>query len=252
MSEKQLQNKVALVFGSARNMGRGFAQALAAQGASVAVHHRADSSAADAQETARLVEEAGGESTIVSGDISHLDSVREIFKQTKERFGRVDFVINCAGLVVKKPFAEYTEEDFDRSFSVNSKGAFFVMQEAAASVEDNGRIISLGTSLLAGFTGHYGVYAGSKAPLEDFSRALAKEIGNRGVTVNVVAPGPVDTAFFHGEENADSVAYLKSASVANRLGTIEDIVPTIEFLCSPGGQWITGQTLLVNGGFTTR
>ncbi len=252
MSEKHLQDKVALIFGSARNMGRGFAQSLAAQGASVAVHHRSENSATEAQETARLVEEAGGKSLVTSGDVTSLATVQNVFKETKEHFGRIDIVINCVGVVLKKPFVEYSEEDFNRSFDTNAKAAFFVMKEAANAVEDNGRIISLGTSLLGAFTGYYGVYAGSKAPLEDFSRALAKEVGGRGITVNVVAPGPVDTEFFHGEENDDSVAYLSAASVANRLGKIEDIVPTINFLCSPGGQWMTGQILFVNGGFTTR
>jgi NAD(P)-dependent dehydrogenase (short-subunit alcohol dehydrogenase family) len=98
----------------------------------------------------------------------------------------------------------------------------------------------------------YGVYAGSKAPLEDFTRALAKEIGGRGVTVNTVAPGPVDTPFFHGEENEHSIAYLSAASAANRLGQIDDIVPLIEFLVSEEARWITGQTLFINGGFVSR
>lgn len=96
------------------------------------------------------------------------------------------------------------------------------------------------------------MYAGSKAPLEDFTRALAKEIGSRGITVNTVAPGPIDTPFFHGEENEQTVAYLKSASVVGRLGQIADIVPMIEFLASEKSRWVTGQTLLINGGFVTR
>lgn len=252
MADQYLKDKVAVVFGSARNMGRGFAQNLASRGAAVVIHHHSDSSASDAKETSRLIEAAGARALVVSGDISVASVTEGIFKRVKQALGRVDIVVNCAGVVIKKPFVEYTEADFDRSFNANAKAAFLVMREAAKCIEDNGRIISLGTSLLGAFTSHYGVYAGSKAPLEDFSRALAKEIGSRGVTVNVIAPGPIDTAFFHGEENEHSVAYLKAASVANRLGKIEDIVPVVEFLTSPGGQWITGQILFANGGFTTR
>lgn len=250
--KNDLNGKVALVLGSARNMGRAFAVSLASRGASVVIHHRSASSESDAQDAAKQIEAAGGSSLIVSGDLAESSTVKAIFDRVKSELGRVDFVINCAGVVIKKPFAEYTDEDFDRSFDANAKAAFYVMREAAKTIEDNGRIISLGTSLLGAFTGFYGVYAGSKAPLEDFTRALAKEIGSRGVTVNVVAPGPVDTGFFHGEETPESVAYLSAASVANRIGTIDDIIPMIDFLCSPGSAWVTGQILFVNGGFVTR
>ena len=233
-------------------MGRAFAVALAARGARVVVHYRAEKSEAEAENTAAQIRELGGEAMTVKGDLSDSETVQQIFSSVGEEFKRIDFVINCAGVVIKKPFVDYTDDDFRRSFDANAKAAFYVMREAARQIEDNGRIISLGTSLLGAFTGHYGVYAGSKAPLEDFTRALAKEIGARGVTVNVVAPGPIDTAFFHGEETPESVAYLSAASVANRLGRIDDIVPMIEFLCSPGSKWVTGQTLFVNGGFVTR
>jgi len=249
---KDLNGKVAIIFGSAKNMGRAFAVSLASRGASVVIHYRSASTKTEAEEAARKVEDAGGESLIVSGDLASSFTVSEIFSKVKAELGRVDIVINCAGVVIKKPFVDYTDEDFDRSFDANAKAAFFVMREAAKSIEDDGRIISMGTSLLGAFTGYYGVYAGSKAPLEDFTRALAKEIGARGVTVNIVAPGPVDTAFFHAQETPEAVASLSSASVANRLGKIEDIVPMVDFLCSQGSNWVTGQTLFVNGGFVTR
>lgn len=119
-------------------------------------------------------------------------------------------------------------------------------------LSEDGRNISMDTYLLGAFTGYYGVFAGSKAPLEHFIRALAKEIGHKGITVNTVAPGPIDTPFFHGEENEQSVTYPKAASVANRLGDIRDILPVIEFLTSEEAQWGTGQTIFVNGGFVAR
>lgn len=248
----ELTGKVALVTGGARNMGRAFAVALAKNGADVAIHYHSDSSLPDAEEAARLVRDAGCQALLVQGDLSSLSSVEQVFAETIAAFGHLDIVINNSGCVIKRPMVEYTEEDFDQSFGINAKAAFFVMQQAAKNIRDGGRIINMGTSLLGAFTGMYGVYAGSKAPLEHFTRALAKEIGSRGITVNTVAPGPIDTPFFHGEETEQSVAYLSSASVAGRLGNIEDIVPMIEFLASEKSRWVTGQTIFVNGGFVTR
>jgi NAD(P)-dependent dehydrogenase (short-subunit alcohol dehydrogenase family) len=251
-SEAELSGKVAIVTGSARNMGRAFALALAANGADVAVHHHGERSKKDAEETARLVREAGRRAVVVDGDIAEVAAIRRIFAEVDKAFGRLDIVVNNAGIIVKKPVVEITEEDFDRSFGVNAKGAFFVMQEAARRIADGGRIINIGTTLLGATTAFYSVYAGSKAPLEDFSRALAREIGGRGVTVNTIAPGPIDTPFYHGQESEQSTAYATRASVAGRLGRVDDIVPVVEFLASPRSQWITAQTLFVNGGYLTR
>jgi NAD(P)-dependent dehydrogenase (short-subunit alcohol dehydrogenase family) len=249
---KELAGKVAIITGSARNLGRTYAEALARNGADIVVHGHGAAATGDAEETSRLVKAQGTRAIIVQGDIADPALVRHLFDEAMNAFGRVDIVINNAGMIIKKPLAEVTEEDFDRSFGVNAKGAFFTMQEAARRISDNGRIINMGTSLLGVTTGLYSVYAGSKAPLEDFTRALAKEIGARGVTVNTVCPGPVDTPFFHGQESAQSEAFSKQTSVANRLGRPEDIIPLIEFLASPRSQWITAQTLFINGGMTAR
>ena len=247
-----LQNKVAVITGASKNMGSAFAIALAKQGCNIVIHYHSESSKTDAENTAELVKDIGSEALIVKADLTKQVAVTELFNKAKEKFGRIDIVINNAGKVIKRPFVDYTEIDFDQLFNINCKAAFFVMKEAAMSIEDNGRIINMGTSLLGAFTGNYALYAGSKAPLEDFTKALAKEIGSRGVTVNTICPGPVDTSFFHGEENEATVAYLSSTSVANRLGRIEDIVPVIEFIACESAQWTTGQTLFINGGFVAR
>jgi NAD(P)-dependent dehydrogenase (short-subunit alcohol dehydrogenase family) len=250
--QKELSGKVAVITGAARNMGRAFARALAKDGADVVVHHHGEASKGDAEETARLVRAEGARAVVVSGDIARVATVRRLFEEASSAFGRVDIVINNAGMIIKKPMIDVTEEEYDAIFAINAKAAFFVMQEAARRIADNGRIINVGTTLLAATTAFYGVYAGSKAPLEDFTRALAREIGGRGVTVNTVAPGPIDTAFYHGQESAQSTAYATQASVAKRLGTIDDIVPIMSFLASPRSQWITAQTLFVNGGYLAR
>ena len=249
---KELNGKVALITGSARNMGRAFAIKIAENGAHVVIHYHGEASREDAAETVRLVEEQNVKAIMVGGDIGKVPVVRSLFDETMKTFGRVDIVINNAGLVIKKPFIEITEEDFDRSFNINAKAAFFVMQEAARRISDNGRIINMGTTILGATIPFYSVYAGAKAALEDFGRALAKEIGNRGITVNTIAPGPIDTPFYHGAETSESVARATQASVAQRLGKIDDIVPLIEFLASPRSQWITAQTIFINGGYLAR
>ncbi|HUJ60223.1 MAG TPA: SDR family oxidoreductase [Kofleriaceae bacterium] len=247
-----MPDQVTLITGAARNLGRALAVALGHGGNAVVVHHRGAGSAGDAAETARQVEAAGGRALIVAGDLAQVAAIRDLFDAALAAFGRIDVVINNAGMIVKKPIVEITEDDYDRSFAINARAAFFVMQEAARRIADGGRIINIGTTLLAATTAGYGVYAGSKAPLEDFTRALAREVGARGITVNTIAPGPLDTPFYHAQESPQAVAYATHASVANRLGLPSDIVPVVAFLASPGAQWLTAQTVFVNGGYLAR
>jgi NAD(P)-dependent dehydrogenase (short-subunit alcohol dehydrogenase family) len=155
-------------------------------------------------------------------------------------------------MVIKKPFVDITEEEYDSMFAINAKAAFFCMQEAAKRMADNGRIINMETSLVGATTPFYSAYAGSKAPLEDFTRALAKEVGHRGITVNNIAPGPLNTSFFYPAETSDSTEYFKAQSVKGRLGEINDIVPLARFLVLPEAGWVTAQTIFINGGFLTR
>ncbi len=136
-------------------------------------------------------------------------------------------------------------------FAINSKSAFFFIRKAGLRMNDKGKIVTVLTSLLAAFTGLYTVYAGSKAPVEDFTRAAAKEFGLGGISVNSIAPGPMDTPFFYPGESAESIAYHKSQRMNGRLTEIRDIVPIVKFLVTECW-WIPGQTLFANGGYTTR
>lgn len=158
--------------------------------------------------------------------------------------------------MLKKPFVEISEAEYDEVTAVNSKSAFFFLKEAGRHVNDNGKIVTLVTSLLGAFTPFYAAYAGTKAPVEHFTRAASKEFGARGISVTSIGPGPMDTPFFYPAEGADAVAYHKTAaalSAFSKTGVtdIEDIVPFIRFLVSDGW-WMTGQTILVNGGYTTK
>uniref|UniRef100_UPI002FE359E3 SDR family oxidoreductase n=1 Tax=Empedobacter brevis TaxID=247 RepID=UPI002FE359E3 len=155
------------------------------------------------------------------------------------------------GMVLKKTYLETTEEEYDTMFDINSKVAYFFIQEAGKHLNDNGKICTIVTSLLAAYTGLYSTYAGSKAPVEHFTRMASKEFGSRGISVTGVAPGPMDTPFFYGQEEPEAVAYHTSASALGGLTDIKDIAPLVEFLVTDGW-WITGQTIFANGGYTTR
>lgn len=250
--EYSLTGKIAIVTGATRNMGREIATVLGKHQAHVIVHYRSAHSSGEAKETARAVEAAGGSASLYEGALASQADVEQLFAFVDTLPGKLGVLINNAGRVIKKPVVEIREEEYDEIFLINAKIPFFAMQAAAKRLEYGGRIVNMGTTLLGATTGLYSVYAGSKAPLEDFTKALAKEIGARGITVNVVAPGPVDTSFFYPAETPESVEFLKHMSVTGELGKIEQIVPLIEFLVSPSAQWVTAQTIFINGGFLAR
>ncbi|MBE1577081.1 SDR family oxidoreductase [Amycolatopsis roodepoortensis] len=251
MSEQNLKDTVAIIAGGAKNLGGLLSTTLGEAGAKIVVHYHGDTSAADADKTVEAIRGAGSEATAVQGDLTQVADVRRLFDTAVDTFGHADIAINTTGMVLRKPIVETTEEDYDRMFAVNAKAAYFFIQEAGRRLSDNGKIISLGTSLLAAFTDGYSTYAGGKAPLEHFTRAAAKEFADRGISVNVVAPGPMDTPFFYPQETPERVEFHKSQAMGGRLTKIEDIVPIIRFLATDGA-WFTGQTMFPNGGYTTR
>ncbi|GAA2724282.1 MULTISPECIES: SDR family oxidoreductase [Streptomyces] len=251
MPSHTLKDKVVVIGGASRNLGGLIAKEVAADGAKVVVHYNSPSSKEGAQHTAEAVRAAGGEAVVHEADLSRPSEVEGLFEVAVGAFGRVDCLVNTAGMVVKKPMTQVTEDEYDKMFAVNSKAAFFTMQEAARRIEDGGKIVTIVTSLLAAYTGLYSVYAGSKAPVEHFTRALSKELFGRNISVNNIAPGPMDTSFFYPAETDDSIAYHKSSSMNGELTKIEDIVPYVKFLLTDGW-WLNGQTLFVNGGYTTR
>ena len=250
-SGRELAGKVAIVTGARNNLGRGFAVGLARNGADVVVHFHREATRDQAEETARLVREQGARAILVSGDLSQVANIRKLFDEATTAFGRIDIVVHNAGQIVKKPLAEVTEEEYDRVAGINSKGTFFIMQEAIRRISDEGRIINIGTSLMASTIGNYSVYAGTKAAMEDFTRALAREVDwRRNITVNTVAPGPVDTPFFREPESPEAITAI--TRLAGRLGEVSDIVPLVEFLASPQSRWVNAQTIFINGGYLTR
>jgi NAD(P)-dependent dehydrogenase (short-subunit alcohol dehydrogenase family) len=243
-----LSGKVAIVTGGTANLGLLFAQALADDGANLVVHYN---SARREQEAAYAVADLktrGVEAIAVQGDLTDTASVTDLVSATVERFGQWDILVNTSGIIVRKPLAETTEEEFDRSFAINTKIPFFLMKEAAGRMADNGRIINLVTTQVAVTAPTYSAYAGSKSPVEHFTKAFAKEIGPRGITVNCIAPGPQKTSFLYGAENDETLAWLAGQTISGELGDPADVVPVMRFLAASDARWVTAQTIFVNGG----
>ena len=257
MTDHSIKGKVALIAGGAKNLGGLIARDLAEQGAkAVAIHYNSAASKADADATVAAIQAAGAKAVAIQADLTTAGAVEKLFADAIAAVGKPDIAINTVGKVLKKPFTEITEAEYDDMTAVNAKSAFFFLKEAGKHVNDNGKVVTLVTSLLGAFTPFYAAYAGTKAPVEHFTRAAAKEFGARGISVTAVGPGPMDTPFFYPAEGADAVAYHKTAAALSPfsktgLTDIEDVVPFIRHLVSDGW-WITGQTILINGGYTTK
>ncbi len=257
MIDHSIKGKRILIAGGAKNLGGLLARDLAENGAaSIVIHYNRDASKPDADATVAAVQKAGAQAIAIQGDLTHASAMEKLFGNAVNQFGPLDIAINTVGKVLKKPIADIQEEEYDEMSAVNAKSAFFFLKEAGKHVADNGKICTLVTSLLGAYTPFYAAYAGTKAPVEHFTRAASKEFGARGISVTAIGPGPMDTPFFYPEESEEAQNYHKTAAALSGfsktgLTDIEDIVPWIRFLVSEGW-WMTGQTVLVNGGYTTK
>lgn len=257
MADHQIKGKTVIIAGGAKNLGGLIAKDLAAHGAkAIAIHYNSSSSKADADDTLAVIKAAGTEGVALQADLTTAGAMEKLFADSIAAIGKPDIAINTVGKVLKKPMIDISEAEYDEMSAVNAKTAFFFIKEAGKALNDNGKICTLVTSLLGAYTPFYASYAGTKAPVEHFTRAASKEFGNRGISVTAIGPGPMDTPFFYPAEGADAVAYHKTAAALSPfskvgLTDIEDIVPWIRFLVSDGW-WMTGQTILVNGGYTTK
>jgi 3-oxoacyl-[acyl-carrier protein] reductase len=239
-----LTGKVAIVTASSRGIGRSIALRLGRDGAAVAVNYVASPEKAEA-----VVQEIianGGRAIAIQGNVATKADVTRLFDETEQKFGAIDIVVNVAGLSVFKPHVDLTDEDFDQIFSVNTKGAMYMLQAAATRVKDGGRIVQFSTGGTKMPLPGAGLYAASKAAGEQFALALAKEIGHRQVTVNLVSPGVTDTdGLILAQEAID---HLIGQTPLGRLGQPQDIADVVAFLVGDDAHWMTGQNLQINGG----
>lgn len=243
---RSLENKVALVTGASRGIGAAVAKHLANAGAKVVVNYAGN--AAAAEEVVVAIRASGSEALAVQGDVSNAADVKRLFDTAINHFGRLDILVNNAGVILYKKLAEITDEEFDRILGINVRGVFYALREAATRLADGGRIINFSSTTTRMLLPTYGAYVATKGAVEQLTRVFAKEMGVRGITVNVVSPGPVNTELFTTGKTEEDIKRMANLAALGRIGEPEDIARVVGFLASDEAGWVSGQNLGANGG----
>lgn len=240
-----LTGKVAIVTGGSGGIGSAICERLAEDGAKVVVHYggHADS----ANEVVSNIKASGGEAIAVQANLSHTEDVIKLFDESQQQFGAIDIVVNNAGTGIGGPIAETDEADFDKVFGLNAKGTFLCMREAARRLNNNGRIVNISSGLVVRPMAGFGLYCGSKAAIESIGKVLSIELGDRGITVNTVSPGPTETEMY--ANSGDDPKSAAALSPFNRLGQPRDIADVVAFVVSEQCRWVTGHTFQAGGGY---
>ncbi|NUR57183.1 MAG: SDR family oxidoreductase [Catenulispora sp.] len=247
-----LTGQVAVVTGASRGIGQGIAHRLGLLGAHVVVNYSRDSEGA--AKTVAAIEAAGSPAVAVQADISKPAEIQALLNTARTRFGSLDIVVANAGLDEGLgPVLDVTEAEYDRIYNVNTKGAFFTLQQAARHVDNGGTILYIGSGSTLRPVAGFGLYGSSKLPAGYLVGVLAQEIGERGVTVNAIVASATDGAGYFSSNNADQQlrALVQNASpIGSRMGTVDDVADAVEFFTSKLARWISGQHLLISGGLT--
>jgi 3-oxoacyl-[acyl-carrier protein] reductase len=241
----KLANKVALVTGGSRGIGAAIARRLAADGASVAITYAKDATSAAA--VVKAIELAGGKAVAIQADAADSKAVKAAVEQAVATFGKLDVLVNNAGTAIPKKFEETTLEEMDRMIDINLRGVFATTQTALKHMNDNGRIIMIGSCvgervLTPGLV----AYSATKGAVKMFSQALSREVGDRGITVNNVQPGPIDTDL--NPAAGDWATPQKAVTALNRYGNVDEVAALVSFVAGPESSYITGANLTVDGG----
>jgi len=242
---KDLQ-QVAIVTGASRGIGQAIALRLAADGFAIVVNYAGNT--AKAQETVKAIEAQGGKAIAIQADVANQQDVARLFSESREAFGRLDVVVNSAGIMLMAPIAESSLDTFDKVIATNLRGTFLVLAQAAQHLGKGGRIIALSTSVIAKSFPSYGPYIASKAGVEGLVHVLANELRGRDITVNAIAPGPVATELFLKDKSDELISQLAKQSPMERIGQPEEIASAVSFLAGPDGAWVNSQIIRVNGG----
>jgi 3-oxoacyl-[acyl-carrier protein] reductase len=241
----KLTNKAALVTGGSRGIGAAIAKRLAADGASVAITYSKGADAAAS--VVNAIEGAGGEAIAIQADAADADAVKSAVEKAVAKFGRLDVLVNNAGTAIPKPFEETTLKEMDHVLDINVRGVFIATQAALKHMKEGGRIIMVGSAV-----GERAVapglvpYAATKGAVKMFTQALSREVGSRGITVNNVQPGPIDTDL--NPASGDWAVPQKAATALDRYGRVEEIAAMVAFVAGPESSYITGANLTVDGG----
>lgn len=244
----RLKNKVAVVTGASKGIGAGIAKGLAAEGASVVVNYA--SSKEGAEKVVAEIKAQGGNAIAVQGDMAKAADVERIFAETKKAFGRLDVLVNNAGVYEFAPIGDITEKHFHRIFDTNVLGPILATREAVKYLGEGGSVINIGSVAATSGPATAAVYSATKGALDSATRALANELGPKKIRVNSINPGPVETEGSHAAGFIGS-DFLKGAIAQTPLGRIgqpEDFGPIAVFLASDESGWLTGETLLASGG----
>jgi 3-oxoacyl-[acyl-carrier protein] reductase len=241
----KLANKVALVTGGSRGIGAAIAKRLAADGASVTVTYTKGADAAES--VVKEIERAGGKAIAIQADAGDADAVKSAVEKAVAKFGRLDVLVNNAGTAIPKTFEETTLEEMDRVIDINLRGVFVATQAALKHIKDGGRIITIGSCVGERMmTPGLAAYAATKGAVKMFTQGLSREVGSRGITVNNVQPGPIDTDL---NPAAGEWAEPQLANTAlKRYGHVDEVAALVSFVAGPEAAYITGANLTIDGG----
>src|SRR5579871_2568503 len=241
----KLANKVALVTGGSRGIGAAIAKRLASDGASVAITYAKDATAASA--VVKAIELAGGKAVAIQADAADTKAVNDAVEKAVAALGRLDVLVNNAGTAIPKKFEETTLEEMDRMIDINLRGVFVTTQAALKHMNDGGRIINIGSCVGERLmTPGLVPYAATKGAVKMFTQGLSREVGNRGITVNNVQPGPIDTDL--NPAAGDWATPQKAATALDRYGSVDEVAALVSFVAGPESSYITGANLTVDGG----
>ncbi|GLY25675.1 SDR family oxidoreductase [Micromonospora sp. NBRC 101691] len=240
-----VSQRVAIVTGGSQGIGRQIVKRLAADGYAVVLNFA--TSKVEAEQTVAEIVAAGGNAVAVQADVGDEFAVARLFDIAERTYGGIDVVVNSAGIVVHAPIAELDLADLDRVHRTNIRGTFVVDQQAARRVRPGGTIVNISSTTPRLSLPGYAAYAASKAAVDAITLILARELGERDVTVNAVAPGATATALFLKGKDEQTIARMAAMSPMNRLGDPTDTADLVAFLASPAARWINGQVLYVNG-----